>query len=83
MEQRGQSLDTGLARLSALLSELAPRPLPELCDALLERLVSDHPEDVVPPSSPSGCTARTSRGPRTPHRRSCRRALPPEPAANS
>jgi len=47
VEQRGQSLDTGLERLSALLSELAPRRLPELCDALLERLVPAHPEDDV------------------------------------
>jgi len=47
VEQRVQSLDTGLGRLSALLSELAPRPLPELCDALLERLVPAHPEDDV------------------------------------
>ena len=47
VEQRGQSLDTGLGRLSALLSELASRPLPELCDALLERLVPAHPEDDV------------------------------------
>ena len=47
VEQRAQSLDTGLGRLRALLSELGSRPLPELCDALLERLVPSRPEDDV------------------------------------
>ncbi|WP_206691294.1 SpoIIE family protein phosphatase [Quadrisphaera sp. INWT6] len=47
VEQRAQSLDTGLGRLRALLSELGSRPLPELCDALLEQLVPSRPEDDV------------------------------------
>lgn len=47
VERRGQSLDEGLERLRALLSELAHLPLEELCDALLARLLPRSSDDDV------------------------------------
>jgi PAS domain S-box-containing protein len=38
VERRGESLDDGLARLAATLSDLRELPLPALCDELLARL---------------------------------------------
>ncbi|WP_448641591.1 SpoIIE family protein phosphatase [Geodermatophilus sp. URMC 63] len=47
VERRGTDLDTGTARLVAAARELADRPLDELCDDLIERLVQSRPEDDV------------------------------------
>ena len=47
VERRGQSLDVGLARLRALLEELADLPLEELCDQVLQRLLPARAEDDV------------------------------------
>jgi serine phosphatase RsbU (regulator of sigma subunit)/PAS domain-containing protein len=47
VERRDADLDEGLARLTAALEELADRPLEELLDELLERLVQGRPEDDV------------------------------------
>ncbi len=47
VERRDSDLDEGQARLTAALAELADRPLPELCDLLVERMVDSHPEDDV------------------------------------
>jgi hypothetical protein len=47
VERRGTDLDTGTARLVAAARELADRPLDELCDDLIERLVQGRPEDDV------------------------------------
>jgi serine phosphatase RsbU (regulator of sigma subunit) len=47
VERRGQNLDEGLERLRALLSELAPLPLEDLCDALLSRLLPPSSDDDV------------------------------------
>ena len=47
IERRDADLDTGLDRLRTSLAELADRPLQELCDELLERLVEGKPEDDV------------------------------------
>jgi serine phosphatase RsbU (regulator of sigma subunit) len=47
IERRGSSLDEGMERLRAAAAELADRPLDELCDELLERLVDGRPEDDV------------------------------------
>ncbi|RBY93703.1 histidine kinase [Blastococcus sp. TF02-8] len=47
VEGRDLSLDEGTARLLAALRELADRPLPELCDALLERLRPEGLQDDV------------------------------------
>ncbi|GAB3349384.1 hypothetical protein GCM10027300_12410 [Modestobacter lapidis] len=47
IERRDADLDAGLARLRAALAELAGRPLQELCDELLERLVDGRPDDDV------------------------------------
>ena len=49
VERRGQSLDDGLERLHAALTELAREPLSfeALCDAVLARLLPDRPEDDV------------------------------------
>jgi serine phosphatase RsbU (regulator of sigma subunit) len=48
LERRGGGdLDTGMARLRAVAAELADRPLPDLCDELIERLVDGRPEDDV------------------------------------
>jgi serine phosphatase RsbU (regulator of sigma subunit) len=47
VERRDADLDAGLDRLRTHLAELADRPLPELCDQLLERLVDGRPDDDV------------------------------------
>jgi serine phosphatase RsbU (regulator of sigma subunit) len=47
IERRGSTLDDGLDRLRRGLHELAGRPLDELCDALLERMLQGTPEDDV------------------------------------
>ena len=47
IERRDADLDAGLVRLRDTLVELADRPLQELLDALLERLVDGRPEDDV------------------------------------
>ena len=47
IERRGSTLDDGLDRLRRGLEELAGRPLGELCDALLERMLQGTPEDDV------------------------------------
>jgi hypothetical protein len=47
VERRDSDLDTGLVRLRDALVELAGRPLQELLDGLLDRLVDGRPEDDV------------------------------------
>jgi serine phosphatase RsbU (regulator of sigma subunit) len=47
IERRGGDLDEGMARLRRAAAALADRPLPELCDELLDRLVHGRPEDDV------------------------------------
>ena len=47
IERRLSDLDVGMARLREAAVELADRPLGELCDEIIERLVSGRPEDDV------------------------------------
>jgi serine phosphatase RsbU (regulator of sigma subunit)/PAS domain-containing protein len=47
IERRDADLDAGMARLREALRELADRPLPELLDEVLHRLVDGTPEDDV------------------------------------
>jgi PAS domain S-box-containing protein len=47
VERRDADLDAGLVRLRNTLIELADRPLDELLDEVLERLVQGRPEDDV------------------------------------
>ena len=47
IERRDSDLDDGLVRLRDTLTELADRPLDELLDELIERLVHGRPEDDV------------------------------------
>jgi len=47
IERRDSTIDEGMARLVAQLRELAGRPLAEMCDALLERMVCPTPQDDV------------------------------------
>ncbi|MGY2130373.1 SpoIIE family protein phosphatase [Blastococcus sp. SYSU DS0617] len=47
IERRDSILDDGMDRLRAAAAELADRPLDELCDQLIGRLVEDRPEDDV------------------------------------
>lgn len=47
IERRSSDLDVGMARLRAVALELADRPLAELCDEIIERLVQGRPEDDV------------------------------------
>ncbi|GAB2866615.1 SpoIIE family protein phosphatase [Nocardioides pacificus] len=49
VERRGQSLDEGIERLAAVLTELvdADLTLDEICNALLLRMLPDQPEDDV------------------------------------
>jgi serine phosphatase RsbU (regulator of sigma subunit) len=47
IERRDADLDAGLIRLRNTVAELADRPLEELLDEVLERLVDGHPEDDV------------------------------------
>jgi PAS domain S-box-containing protein len=49
VERRGESLDEGIGRLTGLLAELGAeeRPLRELCDQLIQRMMPERPEDDV------------------------------------
>ncbi|WP_232797152.1 SpoIIE family protein phosphatase [Blastococcus atacamensis] len=47
IERRDADLDDGMEQLRTAVTELASRPLPELCDELIDRLVSGRPEDDV------------------------------------
>ena len=47
MERRDQVFDDGVELLAGALVELGERPVDELCDALLARLLPDGAEDDV------------------------------------
>jgi PAS domain S-box-containing protein len=47
VERRGESIDDGVARLCGVLVDLADRPLPELCDLALLRLLPPWTEDDI------------------------------------
>ncbi|MGY1754078.1 SpoIIE family protein phosphatase [Blastococcus sp. SYSU D01042] len=47
IERRAGDLDSGMASLRDAAEELADRPLDELCDEIIERLVQGQPEDDV------------------------------------
>jgi PAS domain S-box-containing protein len=47
VERRDQNLDDGLARLERTLAGLAGRPLDDLCDELLDRMLPADPDDDV------------------------------------
>lgn len=47
VERRGQSLDEGIGLLRDTLADLADRPLDELCDELLTRMLPERAEDDV------------------------------------
>ena len=47
VERRGESVDKGLARLKQTLAAQEQRPLEELCDAVLARMLPDGGEDDV------------------------------------
>jgi PAS domain S-box-containing protein len=47
IERRGSTIDEGTARLVEHLQDLAHRPLDDLCDALLRRMLQGTPEDDV------------------------------------
>ena len=47
VERRDGTLDEGMTRLAGHLRDLAARPLDELCDALLERMLLGAPQDDV------------------------------------
>jgi serine phosphatase RsbU (regulator of sigma subunit) len=47
VERRGSVLDEGMDRLVHHVRELAPRPLEDLCDALLDRMLEGTPRDDV------------------------------------
>ena len=47
VERRGSTIDEGTERLVENLRELAGRPLAELCDTLLQRMLHGTPEDDV------------------------------------
>ncbi|NEK56753.1 SpoIIE family protein phosphatase [Geodermatophilus sabuli] len=47
IERRDSDLDGGMDRLRTAAAELADRPLDELCDQLISRLVQTRPEDDV------------------------------------
>jgi serine phosphatase RsbU (regulator of sigma subunit) len=61
VERRGSTIDEGTDRLVQNLRELAHRPLDDLCDALLSRMLHGTPEDDValvvvridPPETPA------------------------------
>jgi serine phosphatase RsbU (regulator of sigma subunit) len=80
IERRDADLDQGLARLRDALAELADRPLENLLDELLERLVHGQPGDDValvavrlhPQDRPRPAEAGPNRVPPT---------VPPEPAS--
>ncbi|WP_104524341.1 SpoIIE family protein phosphatase [Blastococcus atacamensis] len=80
VERRDSDLDDGIHRLREALLELAGRPLQEMLDELLERLVHGRPEDDValvavrlhPQDRPRPAEAGPRRVPST---------VPPDPAA--
>ena len=47
VERRGSTLDVGTSRLCAELADLAGKPLEELCDALLDRMLCGARQDDV------------------------------------
>jgi PAS domain-containing protein len=47
IERRTSDLDEGMSRLREAATELAGRPLGELCDEIIDRLVQGRPEDDV------------------------------------
>jgi chemotaxis family two-component system sensor kinase Cph1 len=47
VERRDQVFDDGVARLAAELAELRERPVEEVCDEVLDRLLADGAEDDV------------------------------------
>jgi serine phosphatase RsbU (regulator of sigma subunit)/PAS domain-containing protein len=47
VERRDSDLDAGMARLRAVLAEVGSRPLQEVCDLVVERLVDGRPDDDV------------------------------------
>ncbi|GAB4079423.1 hypothetical protein GCM10028783_03710 [Modestobacter muralis] len=47
IERRDSDLDDGMARLQAVLGEVGSRPLQEMCDLVVERLVDGRPDDDV------------------------------------
>ena len=47
VERRDSDLDAGMARLTAVLAEVGSRPLQEMCDLVVERLVDGRPDDDV------------------------------------
>lgn len=47
IERRGADLDVGMAALREAMRDLGGRPVDELCDVLLSRMVPDAPEDDV------------------------------------
>ena len=47
IERRDSDLDEGMERLLAALADVADRPLQEICDVVIERLVDGRPDDDV------------------------------------
>ncbi|MGY1615969.1 SpoIIE family protein phosphatase [Geodermatophilus sp. SYSU D00691] len=47
IERRGRTIDAGLEQLAGHLAALAGRPLAELCDELLDRMLAGTPQDDV------------------------------------
>jgi PAS domain S-box-containing protein len=47
VERRDRSIDEGIGRLCEVLADLADRPLAEVCDTLLDRLLPASPDDDV------------------------------------
>jgi two-component system, chemotaxis family, sensor kinase Cph1 len=47
VERRDQGFDEGVARLAAELAELRERPVEEVCDEVLDRLLAGGTEDDV------------------------------------
>ena len=47
VERRGSTIDEGIARLVEHVGEQAGKPLEELCDTLLDRLLQGTPQDDV------------------------------------
>ena len=47
VERRDADIDAGMDRLLAALADLADRPLQEVCDLVIERMVDGHPDDDV------------------------------------
>ena len=47
IERRDSDIDAGMDRLLTALADLADRPLQEVCDLVIERMVDGHPDDDV------------------------------------